>query len=577
MGKQGPCYHCGVTSEFLFLQLYIYIYIYIYIIIITKTIVRDVLHNILDVFESISTPLWRNGPQEKPVLCNACGSRWRTKGTLANYTPLHARAEGDDYEDQRFSRVKSMPLNRNKEAKSLKRKVNNDSVAYGGLSPDYNLGFRKALNEVTNNQSSSGSAISNSESCAQFSGIDASDLTGPAQPVVWDTMVPSKKRTCVGRPKPSSVEKLTKDLCTILHEQQSYFSASSKEDLLFESETPMVSVEIGHGTMLIRHPSYIAHEEESEASSLSIDNKQCAMNNAYLYPGAIFMHNDSTGITGMNFSSQGVEKVRNTTGQGLQQEQLKREKFQLERVQILGNHDSPLRLIDLNDVVNYEEFLKNLTDAEQQQLLKFLPVVDAVKLPHSLKFMFNSSQFKENLTYFQQLLAEGVFDISLSGTKPEDCQTLKRHALSNLSKSKWVENYYFLKRCKTGNGKSVVTLGSNGTVSTYVANVKRMCENRNQNSPELKTMMRSPKRVVAKAGYEGREVVEDGSHYSPRSLFVFPPEASSLFPDCSNFVEESSDQDLLLEVPSNSYFPQAELLPPTFSFGAQVSTSSSSV
>ncbi|XP_019445027.1 PREDICTED: GATA transcription factor 26-like isoform X3 [Lupinus angustifolius] len=359
----------------------------------------------------------------------------------------------------------------------------------------------------------------------------------------------------------------------VLKNSSQKFDASS--DLLFESETPMVSVEIGHGTILMRHPSYIAREEESEASSLSIDNKQCAVNNAYLYPGAILMHNDSSG---MNFSSQGVEKVRKTTGQGMQQEQLRRENSQLEREQILGGHDSPLRLIDLNDVVNYEEFLKNLTDAEQQQLLKFLPVVDAVKLPDSLKFMFNSSQFKENLTYFQQLLAEGVFDISLSGTKPEDCKTLKRHALSNLSKSKWVEHYYFLKiqRCKTRSGKSV-TLGSNGTVSSYVAHVKRMCENQNQNSPELKTIMRSPKRVVAKAGYEGKEVVEDGSHYSPKSLFALPPEASSLFLDSSNFVEESSDQDLLLEVPSNSYFPEAELLPPTFSFGAQASTSNSSV
>jgi GATA zinc finger len=37
------------------------------------------------------TPLWRNGPPDKPVLCNACGSRWRTKGTLLNYTPTRTR------------------------------------------------------------------------------------------------------------------------------------------------------------------------------------------------------------------------------------------------------------------------------------------------------------------------------------------------------------------------------------------------------------------------------------------------------------------------------------------------------
>lgn len=59
--------------------------------------------------------------------------------------------------------------------------------------------------------------------------------------------------------------------------------------------------------------------------------------------------------------------------------------------------------------------------------------------------MFESSQFKENLTYFQQLLAEGVFDISLSGAKPEDCKTLIRYALSNLSKSKWAEHYHHIK------------------------------------------------------------------------------------------------------------------------------------
>lgn len=146
---------------------------------------------------------------------------------------------------------------------------------------------------------------------------------GPSQSVVWDTVVPSKKRTCAGRMKNSSVEKLTKDLCTILHEQQqSCFSASSEEDLLYESETPMVSVEIGHGSMLIRHPSSIARDEESEASSLSVDNKQCLLNEAYSCYGSIPMFSD---CGGMNFSSQGVGKVRNSaTGQRMQQEQLKR-------------------------------------------------------------------------------------------------------------------------------------------------------------------------------------------------------------------------------------------------------------
>ena len=138
--------------------------------------------------------------------------------------------------------------------------------------------------------------------------------------------------------------------------------------------------------------------------------------------------------------------------------------------------------------------MRHLTNEEQQQLLKYLPSVDVAKLPDrlasssftgrwssfmhhtivklvilycfywinelqfmaqcpwwfsrricSLKSLFDSPQFRENLTSFQQLLAEGVFDISLSGVKPEDCKTLKKLALSSLSKSKWVEQYHLLK------------------------------------------------------------------------------------------------------------------------------------
>ena len=64
----------------------------------------------------------------------------------------------------------------------------------------------------------------------------------------------------------------------------------------------------------------------------------------------------------------------------------------------------------------------------------------------SIKSMFDSPQFKENINCYQQLLSEGVFDLSLEA-KSEDCKTLKRLTLSNLSKSKWVERYHLLKVC----------------------------------------------------------------------------------------------------------------------------------
>ncbi|CAK7356275.1 unnamed protein product [Dovyalis caffra] len=537
MGKQGPCCHCGVTS----------------------------------------TPLWRNGPPEKPVLCNACGSRWRTKGTLANYTPLHARADPDDYEDHRVSRLKSISINKNKEVKLLKRKPNYDNRVSGGFALDYNQGYRKVVDEDISNRSSSGSAISNSESCAQFGSADASDLTGPAQSVVWDSLVPSRKRTCVNRPKQSPVEKLTKDLYTILHEQQSScFSGSSDEDLLFDNETPMVSVEIGHGSVLIRHPSSIARDEESEASSLSVENKQYSTNEAYSHPVILPVYNE---IKSVNTTYPITEKTKNLTGQGVQQEQLKRDKSPYEKVHIVGSHNSPLCSVDLNDILNFEEFARHLTNEEQQQLLKYLPPLDTVKLPNSIKNMFDSPQFKENINSYQQLLSEGVFDLSFSEAKIEDCKTLKRLTLSNLSKSNWVERYHLLKKCKNGTGKSLVGKGPNSNVvaSSNLIGAKRSRDSLSQKFSEAKSM-KSPKRIVMKATYENKELIDnDGSCFSPRSLFALPPDGSSLMLDSLHFVGESSDQDLLLDIPSNGSFAQAELLHPTNSFGQQASTSSSSI
>ncbi|KAL2343147.1 hypothetical protein Fmac_004432 [Flemingia macrophylla] len=39
------------------------------------------------------TPLWRNGPEDKPVLCNACGSRYKKWGTLEDYLPNNFQRE----------------------------------------------------------------------------------------------------------------------------------------------------------------------------------------------------------------------------------------------------------------------------------------------------------------------------------------------------------------------------------------------------------------------------------------------------------------------------------------------------
>ncbi|XP_016575075.2 GATA transcription factor 26 isoform X1 [Capsicum annuum] len=535
MGKQGPCYHCGVTS----------------------------------------TPLWRNGPPEKPILCNACGSRWRTKGTLLNYTPLHARPESDDLEDYRMSRIKNMSL-KSKEAKVLKQKQNYDNTVV--KTPDYNQGFLKGLDEDTSNRSSSGSAISNTESSAQFGSTEASDLTGPAQSNKWEAMVPSRKRTCISRSKQSSVEKLTKDLCTILHEQQSsYFSGSSEEDLLFESHKPMVSVEIGHGSVLIRHPNSIGREEESEASSLPVNNKLHNVNEAYSR-----LSTPPVNINrGVNLPNLGTERTKKSNSQGMEQHQIKRDKDHFEKLHILGHHSSPLCHVDLKDVLNYEEFVRHFSSDEQQQLLKYLAPVDSFAPPDSLKSMFESSHFEENLSSFQKLLAEGVFDSSLSGVTIQDSRTLKRLILCYLTKSKWVEKYNLLKdtKCRSSTSGSEDPGGANAIGTGHSVNVKRPLEGHHPTYTDhfasgAKKAMKSPKKVVTNSSYEQKELVDNNSScFSPKCLFPLPSNSSPVL-DSLRF---ENDQDVLLDVPSSSSFAQAELLLPTSSFAAQASTSSSSV
>ncbi|KAH0869334.1 hypothetical protein HID58_076356 [Brassica napus] len=418
MGKQGPCYHCGVTS----------------------------------------TPLWRNGPPEKPVLCNACGSRWRTKGSLVNYTPLHSRAEVDDINDHRAPKM--MMMNK----KLPKRKPYQENFTVKRTNYEFNNGFKKrTLDELeASNRSSSGSVVSNSESCDQSN--------------AWETTFPSKKRTCVvGRPKPaSSVEKLTKDLYSILQEQQSScLSGTSEEDLLFENESPMV---IGHGSVLLRDP-----HEESEASSLLAESSKSSS---------------------MHSAEFGVNKCQRSLNFGCRT-----------KPQVLGRRSLPLCNIDLKDVFNFDEFIEKFTMEEQQKLMKLLPGVDSVDLPESLRSMFECSQFKDNFSLFQQLVADGVFQplssssSSSSGSKLEELKTLAKLALSDPNKSHLLESYQMLKEQRKEIEDSVAKPSDNHSLVT----IERPCESLNQNFSETRTVMKSPKEVIKirSKQIETKEIIEN--------------------------------------------------------------------
>jgi hypothetical protein len=115
--------------------------------------------------------------------------------------------------------------------------------------------------------------------------------SGSAQSHAWESLVPSKKRSCIIRPKASQVEKLAKDLNSIMHEEQLYYlSGSSEEDLLYHSETAVGSVEIGSGSVLLRNPRSKSLEEESEASSVPAENKSYITSESYSGSASFGVH-----------------------------------------------------------------------------------------------------------------------------------------------------------------------------------------------------------------------------------------------------------------------------------------------
>lgn len=130
-----------------------------------------------------------------------------------------------------------------------------------------------------------------------------------------------KKKIGIPRSKASPVQKLARELCTILHEQPSYFSGSSEEDLLFDTSTTMMSAETGHGSVLIKDPRAIHQEEESEASSLTFDSKQLSGQPSYPFPNNLLAN---TKIKNLETCIPGVEKISKLTESEMHQEKINR-------------------------------------------------------------------------------------------------------------------------------------------------------------------------------------------------------------------------------------------------------------
>ncbi|XP_021991547.1 GATA transcription factor 26-like [Helianthus annuus] len=162
--------------------------------------------------EPKGTPLWRNGPPSKPVLCNACGSRWRTRGTLSDYVPKHAM--------QQYTQLNGLP-------------------AATGDSGSRNL-----------------------------SSLDEPNTAGATEPNFGN--VPRRRRSNLEQIVLSPMERLHKQLYDIVHEDpEEFMKEEVVGDVLINKVDNMMSTqpETALGAMLLNSPPKDPEHSESVSSS----------------------------------------------------------------------------------------------------------------------------------------------------------------------------------------------------------------------------------------------------------------------------------------------------------------------
>lgn len=395
MGKQGPCCHCGIAT----------------------------------------TPLWRNGPADKPVLCNACGSRWRTKGTLVNYMPMHSGGLGLKSSSSKKSSQKEI------EHHSLKRKEPSDGLldSYCSYSrADNSRGMLHDDDACT--RSSTGSGMSVSESCVQRSGTTG--RTPDCWPP-WGCHVPSKRRSVMRRHPPSANRLAYHFQMPDLHAIK---PLPSEEDLLVEYKPSSMLVEIGLGGIFIRPPVSGAPTQESQSSSLMCEKQEMKQ--------SVMLESDVTrvGVMGVPFSEgsskhRGRDKTRafprnsRNGGNGSTRNWISNktllENFPYNKRDVLQSCHSPLVFVELKDIINSDTFMGLLSEQERHQLMKHLSPADK---HDSVKDMFSSAQFESALRGFQDLLSGGMFDSQESGVSPRVLQHYQQLlTISDLTRSGWIE------------------------------------------------------------------------------------------------------------------------------------------
>nr|AFA41500.1 GATA transcription factor-like protein [Solanum tuberosum] len=205
------------------------------------------------------TAHWRPGPAEKPVLCNACGSRWRIRGTLNNYVPRHANRETQSYQ---------LP------SETTTRLLVRDGLEVGVVVSGQE-GSSACPGEELNNIPSLVSAGSSSVNCMQMEETNDKDK----DPFWNPNSVPKRKRSELTQHILSPVERLQRQLYNNLQEPEFENIPDGGEDvtLIYARNKYIPPNEIGLGAMLLVSPTTTT-ECSTSLPPMAEDNASCSMN-----------------------------------------------------------------------------------------------------------------------------------------------------------------------------------------------------------------------------------------------------------------------------------------------------------
>ncbi|KAL5992943.1 hypothetical protein ACLOJK_013862 [Asimina triloba] len=147
---------------------------------------------------------------------------------------------------------------------------------------------------------------------SDFPPVTRKTAAGILENMYHEPSIPSRKRTSFECHSPSPVEKLRRELVSILQEQESSCpSQFSEEVLLFENQDPMVSVETSLGSLLIKHQ--VTSVEESQASSLTKENEASCLNDSSMVSSPVQVPFQGCEVSS---SSGDKDRMRRNLGEG---------------------------------------------------------------------------------------------------------------------------------------------------------------------------------------------------------------------------------------------------------------------